>query len=39
MEETKVPLYDENGNLLEETYMLDEDMGELEEEEEEDEEK
>lgn len=33
------PLYDENGNLLEETYMLDEDMGELEEEEEEDEEK
>lgn len=31
---TRFPLYDENGNLLEETYMLDEDMGELEEEEE-----
>lgn len=39
MEENKVPLYDENGNLLEETYMLDEDMGELEGEEEEAEEK
>lgn len=31
--EQSAPLYDENGNLLEENYFFNEDMGNLEEEE------
>ena len=33
MEENKAPLYDEEGRLLEESFMPEEGMGELEKEE------
>ncbi len=35
MEENKVPLYDEDGHLLEESFMPDRDMGDMGKEEEE----